>query len=108
MISPASLWALISAIDAVLLEYLYRSLPGGWVRWSWVYVPLQIFMSYAIYRFLTVPGTSLVDAFIIWSFSTVILRTGVSLFLLGDVIKPSTWAAFGLVLAARCVQAFWK
>lgn len=106
--SAASWWAFGGASIAILCEYLYRVLPGSWWDYVWAWVPLQCAIGYCVYRLVTTPGTSLVDAFVVWTFSTIVLRVIVTIGLLGDPVKPGTWAALGLVFLARIAQVTWR
>ena len=101
-------WGFLAAILAIGTEYLYRTLPGAWLSHLYAWVPLQLGIGYCVYRLVTTPNTSLVDAFIVWAFSTASLRLFVSLVLLHDTIHAGTWVAFGLVLGARVVQLVWR
>lgn len=107
MISEAALWGLAGAIPAVIAEYLYRTIPGPWYAHVYIWLPLQLSLSYCIWRLVTIPHTSLLDAFVVWAFSTTALRVFVSVVLLGDAIKGGTWFALGLVTMARVAQTFW-
>lgn len=103
----SSLWAFGGAAAAVWLEYLFRQGQSFWSLW-WAVIPANILISYTVYKLVTAPGASLIDAFIVWSFSTIALRVVVTIFLLDDVVRPGTWAALGLLFAARLTQSFWK
>ncbi len=105
--SMPSIYAFTGAGVAVLLEYLYRTTTSFWSLW-WVVVPANVVISFVVYRLVTTPGATLIDAFVVWSFSTVALRVVVTIFLLDDVVRPGTWAALVLLLAARCAQQFWR
>ena len=110
LLTPAALWGLVAAFPAVTNEYLYRRLAaegGVWTDWWYVWVPSQLLISYAIWRLVTIPETTLLDAFIIWAFSTTILRVFITVVLLGDPVKGGTWFALGLLIMARIAQAFW-
>jgi len=107
VLSSAALWGLTAAIPAVFAEYLYRTLPGPWWHYIHIWMILQLIIGYSIYRLVTVPQTALLDAFVVWAFSTTIMRVVVSVFILGDVIKSGTWVALGLLIAARLAQTFW-
>ena len=100
-------WALLAGGTAVGCEYLYRTLPGPWLSYLWAWVPLQVFVGYCVYRLVTIPGTSLIDAFIVWTFVTIGLRVTISSFLLGDQISNGTWFALALMLLARVAQVGW-
>ena len=102
-----ALWGLVAAVPAVSAEYLYRVLPGPWSRYLWLWVPIGLTVSYAIYRLVTTPKTSLIGAFVVWAFSTTIIRVFLSVVILRDTIDSGTWAALGLVVAARVVQLVW-
>lgn len=107
LLGPATLWGLTAAVPAVLAEYLYRTLPGPWWHWLWVWVPLQLTIGYSIYRLVTIPNTALLDTFVVWAFSTTLMRVVISVVLLGDTVKPGTWFALGLLVMARLAQTFW-
>ena len=107
LISPAAWWGIGAAIPAVAAEYLYRTVTGPWWKYLWLWTPLQLTISYCIYRLLIVPNTSLLDAFVVWAFSTTALRVFVSVAILGEVVKGGTWFALGLLCMARIAQTFW-
>ncbi len=100
-------WALGAAFPAVIAEYLYRTLPGSWLSNIWLWIPLQLSIGYCIYKLVTTPNTTLLDAFVIWAFSTTAMRVLVSVGLLGETIKGGTWFALGLLAMARIAQTFW-
>ena len=107
MLAPATLWGLGAAIPAVLAEYLYRVLPGPWHAHLYLWVPLQIAIGYCVYRLVTIPQTSLLDAFIVFAVSTTAMRVFVTVFILEDTVRLGTWYALGLVIVARFTQAYW-
>ena len=107
MISPAAWWGLAAALPAVTAEYLYRTLKGDWIDHIYLWVPLQLAIGYCIFRLVTVPNTTLLDAFVVWAFSTTLMRVFISVAILGDPIKGGTWFALGLLLMARIAQSFW-
>lgn len=105
--SPAIiLWGLGAGIPAVLAEYLYRTLQNPWHYYIWLWVPLQLGIGYCIYRMVTMPGATLLDAFIVWALATTVLRVLVTTVLLHDAVKWTTWAALALVLMANVVRTF--
>ena len=107
MINPAILWGLGAGVPAVVLEYLYRTLPGPWWSHWWIWAPLGGLIQYSIYRLVTVPGVTLLDALVVFAGCTAggrILAT----YLLGDTIRNGTWVAFGLVMTANLVRAYWR
>lgn len=111
ILSPAALWGLAAALPAVTAEYLYRVLPlagpYGWVKYLWLWVPLQLAIGYCIFRLVTIPNTTLMDSFAIWAFSTIAMRVVISVVFLHDPVKPGTWFALALILMARIAQTFW-
>lgn len=107
ILGPATVWGLTAAVPAVLAEYLYRTLPGPWHHYLYIYAPISLTISYAIYRLVTIPQTTLMDAFIVWAFSTTFLRVVVTVFLLHDRVKEGTWFALALLVLARVAQARW-
>jgi hypothetical protein len=112
-ISPAALYGLLAAIPAVLAEYLYRVLPGtdgtfeGWLKYIWIWIPFQLAIGFFIYKLVSVPNTSLLDAFIVWAFATTFMRVLLTVFVLGDTVKGGTWFALALLILANVAKTFW-
>lgn len=107
LLGPATWWGLAAALPAVTAEYLYRLHPQSWVERAWVYIPLAIAINYCVYRLVTIPQTSLIDAFIVFAFATTGLRVFASVVLLGDPVKGGTWFALALLILARVAQTYW-
>lgn len=106
----ATLWSLLAALAAVGCEWSYRALPAPWSNaWHFVgFIIAQSFVGVCVYKIVNTPNTSLLAAFIVWSFAVVVARTCVTVFLLHDKVSNGTWAAVALLLCARITQAFWK
>lgn len=102
------LFTFVSAFCAVGMEYLYRTLPGPWTAHLWIWLPCALIVNYSVYRLVTIPGTPLIGALVMWSFATIVSRTLVSVFVLRDPIAPGIWCALVLMFAARTAQYFWK
>lgn len=102
-----TLWAFASAAIAVGAEYLYRTLPGSWGRYLWLWIPMQLAIGYGICHLVRTPGVPLVGALIMWSFAVIGLRIFVSTVLLHDHVAPGTWCALGLLILARIAQSTW-
>lgn len=113
LLSPAAYYGLAAAIPAVLAEYLYRTLPGtdgsfaGWLKYVYIWVPLQLAIGFFIYKLVSVPGQSLLDAFVVWAFSTTVMRVLLTVLVLGDTVKGGTWFALALLTMAKVAQTFW-
>lgn len=108
LLAPISLWGFGAGFLAVTCEYLFRVLPGSyWQNW-WVYFPLGVLINYMVYKIVITPATSLIDALIVFTFSTAVCRVIVSVAVLGDDIRAGTWAALVLVIIARIVQVVWR
>ena len=105
--SAGTWWALGAAFPAVLAEYLYRKLPGEWIDYWWLWTPIALSISYCICQLVRAPNTTLLDAFIVWAFSTTAMRVFVTVALLGDPVKGGTWFALALLVMARVSQTFW-
>lgn len=105
-LNTTALWAMTGAGIAVALEYTYRIHTGSFLSMLWWVLPANVLISYTVYRLVTAPHTTLIDAFIYWSFSTVVARVFVSVALLDDPVKAGTWVALGLLICARCAQQF--
>lgn len=108
-VSPAALWGLGAAVPAVLAELIYRKLPPDYTWWQglWMWIPLQLSIGFCIYQLVRIPNTSLLDAFVMWAFSTTFMRVFISVVILGEVIKGGTWFALGLLVMAKVAQTFW-
>lgn len=106
IVSPATWFGLGAALPAVLCEWLYRVLPGPWSSYLYLWVPLGLAISYCISQLVRMPNTSLVDAFIVFAFSTAVMRIVLTTVVLGDTVKAVTWIALGLLILARVVQAY--
>ena len=107
MMSPATLWGLVAAVPAVFAEYLYRVLPGPWITYWYLWVPIALTVSYSICQLVRIPQTSLLDAFVVWAFSTTFMRVFVTVVVLQDGVKTGTWIALGLLVMARIAQVSW-
>ena len=106
-LGPATWWGLAAAVPAVLVEYLYRVLPGSWLSHLYLWIPLQMAISYAICQLLRIPQTALLDAFIVFAFSTTFMRVALTVLVLHDPVKGGTWFALALLVMARISQSFW-
>lgn len=107
LFSAATFWSLAAAAVAVACEYAYRTLGSPFHYW-YLFLPAQCFIGYSIYKIVTVPGTPLVGALIVWSFATIFMRVFVSAVVLRDAITPGVWAALVLLLLARVTQTYWR
>lgn len=107
MSNSALWWAMGAAVPAVTLEYLYRTMPGTYAENFLYFLPLQVVISYCIYQLVRQPGTSLVDAFVVWALCTTFLRVAVTVGVLHDQVKFGTWLALGLLILARVSQVVW-
>lgn len=105
---PNQLLAPSAALAAVLLEYLYRTLPGGWLQWTWIYIPLAVFINYSVYRMVTVPGVPLMGAMITWSLCSLLARVAITTMVLHDRVSLGTWIAVGLVFVGKLTQDLWR
>lgn len=106
--SITTLWTLAAAFVAVGLEYLYKTLPGTWSDYLWIWVPSSVFISYSIHKLVTLPSTPLIGALVMWSFATIVTRTLVSAVILREHIAPGVWCAVGLIFLARILQNTWR
>lgn len=105
LLSLQMLFGFSAAAIAVAAETLYRSITAPWHHYLWLWVPLQTAMSYCIYRLVTYPNTSLLAAFVTFSFCMITLRVVVSQFFLHEDIRLGTWLALALIVTAKLVQA---
>ncbi len=101
-------WGLGAGVPAVFAEYLYRTLPGPWLQYLWLYLPIQALIGYSIYRLVTTPGVTLIDSLVVFAFCTAALRVYVTMGPLHDKVSAGTWAALGLVMLANLVKVYWR
>ncbi len=101
-------WSVMAAMVAVYAEYLYRTLPGPWLSYLWIWIPMQLAIGYCICQLVKTPGMPLVGAFIVWSLAIMGMRTAVTLFILKDTVSVGTWVAVGLMICARFAQQVWR
>jgi hypothetical protein len=102
------LWSIAGGVVAIGAEYLYRTLPGPWSAHWWLWTPITVLISLCVWHIVNTPGASLLSAFVIWTSTTIVLRTFVCLVLLKDPVSSGTWAAMGLIVLARIIQQVWK
>lgn len=104
-----TLWSLLGGAVAILGEYLYRQHPGtSWFSHLWLWLPLSALVSLCVYHIVNTPGQTLLSAFIVWTATTIVLRTLVCVFILHDKVSPGTWVALALLVIARIIQQVWK
>lgn len=104
-----TLWSMVGGVLAIGSEYLYRSYPGvSWFSHLWLWLPLTLGISLCVYHIVNTPGQTLLSAFVVWTATTIVLRTLVCVFILHDKVSPGTWAALGLLVLARIIQQVWK
>jgi hypothetical protein len=106
--APATMWGFAAALPAVTLEYLFRRLEGPWHSYWYIFIPAACFINFAVCQLVRQPGLNLIDAFIVFAFSTTLSRTLISVFILGDHVGPGSWFALGLLLMARVAQIGWR
>lgn len=109
LLSPMAMWGLGAAIPAVVAEYLYKVWPADTPWWYGLplWIPLQLSIGYCIFRLVSAPGGTLLDAFVIWAFSTTFMRVFISVLILGETVKGGTWFALGLLIMANVAKTFW-
>lgn len=103
-----TLWSMLGGALAILGEYLYRTMRGSWFDNWLVFTPLTVLVSICVWHLVRTPGVSLLGSFVIWTATTIFLRTLVCVFVLHDKVTPGTWAALGLLVLARIIQQVWK
>lgn len=99
-----TLYSLLAAVVAVGLEWVYRAYPSLEFRQLW---PVAWGASFAVAWciFHLVRGApTLLSAFVLWATATLGLRVFVSVVLLRDEMSWQTWAAVGLITAARVIE----
>jgi hypothetical protein len=103
-----TLWSILGGSLAITCEMLYRKLPGPWLDHWYFWVPLTIGISVCVHGLVNAPGVSLIASFIVYTSTTLVLRTLVCLFILHDKVTPGTWVAIVLLVIARIIQQVWK
>lgn len=101
-------WALLGAVLASYTEYLYRTVQGPWWHYLWFWVPSQTLVGFCVYKIVTTPNTSLLAAFVVWTFATMAMRVLISVVALQDAVSTGTWVALGLIVLAKIAQYAWR
>ena len=107
-VHQASLWATAAAVVAVYLESIYKTMSGTFLQNLWYIGPLQLLVSYCLYRVIVTPNLTLIDAFVIWGMMTMALRTAVTVAVLHETVQAGTWFALALMILARISQSYWR
>lgn len=100
------LFGLLSGVAAVTLEWRYAISPTFWT-WrviGWVLV-CQPIIAYSIYR-LVKASPNLIVAIVVFSFSTLCLRTILTLTIQRQNISTGTWVALGLLVLSQLARRF--
>jgi hypothetical protein len=99
-------WAAIASALAVLAETLFRR---GW-DWGdnfWLFVPLAIALNFSIFRLVTA-GPTLLVAIATFSLVTVVMRSAVSEFILGEPLRQGNLVAAAALAIGVLVGALWR
>lgn len=102
------LFAGLAGTAAVTAEYLYKTWEGPWWTGLYMWIPIQLTIGYCVYRMVNLPGTNLLDAFILFALATALLRVVLAICILGQTVPLPSWVGFGLVLLATLVKTFWR
>ena len=99
-------WALVAALTVTGSETIFTSSPS-WIGRAWLFVPLALLANWTIYRLVhSVP--TLLDAFIVFSFMTMLLRIGSTTLILRQPVPCGTWVATALIVLAKLTQSVWR
>lgn len=101
LFAQPSFWAVLAGIIAITAEYMYIRIQVPWWHYLWVWVPMQVLMSYCIYRLVTYQSANLLTAFVLFGTTTIGLRVLVTLFVLDSPVSRGTWIALLFMLVAR-------
>ena len=98
-------WGVLAAVAAVLLEGMYARAPQ-FVSFPLVFALAiaQPTIAYSIYRMVH-ESTTLIGAVVVFGFSTLVLRTAMTIYL-GQHISTGTWIALALVFLAQIARRF--
>jgi biotin transporter BioY len=99
----SALWAGLAALNVTIAETLFKSYEG----YRLAYVPQALLTNWLIYRLIRSSPTIL-DALVLFSMGTMVLRIGATLCVLRQTVSPGTWCAVGLVTLANVVRVTWK
>lgn len=96
------LWGILAAFGAVLNETLYRKGLGWGDAWLLVFLPIQMLIGFSIWKLVS-PGSggpTLLVSIAVFSMSTLVMRSLVSQFLLGEALARGNLVALvGLAIA---------
>lgn len=106
--NPLILYSLLAGVTAVVAEGLYVRWTAPWWHGLWLWIPMQLLIGYSVYRLVTSPSLSLLDAFVMFALVTAALRIAIAVLVLRQDIAPGAWAAFVLLIAANFIRHYWR
>jgi hypothetical protein len=106
--NPAIAYSLLAGAAAVIAECVYVRWTAPWWHGLHFWIPIQLVIGYCVYRLVTAPSMSLLDAFVMFALATAAMRVIAAVWVLDQDIRPGAWAAFGLLIAANIIRAYWR
>lgn len=100
------IYALIAASSAIGLEVLYNRSSQSWFNLLPFVIPMQIAVSYSIYKIIHIEGNILVIG-VMFSTATFGLRFLYTI-LAGHNIPYGTWVAAFLITVASLIKIVWR
>ena len=101
-----ALWAFLAAWLAVTLEVLYKK-DFAWGDYWWLFIPVSAAISYSLFRLVT-GGPTLLLSIVVFTLSTLTLRSLASQFLLGEPLARGNLVAFCALGLAVVAGHLWK
>jgi len=99
-------WAVVASTTAITAETLFRR---GW-NWGdnlWLFLPLAVALNYGIFRLVT-GGPTLIVSIAAFSLCTVVMRSLVSEFILGEHLRQGNLVAAAALAVGVIVGTFWR
>lgn len=98
-------WAMAGGLLAIILETIYRRSTDGWPIIPAILIGTAL--TYCVYRNVN-GGSSLILAAAAFNLSTIIIRGGVSMWVLKEPLSRGNGAAVLLLLLAVVIGKFWR
>ena len=99
-------WAFTAATLAVGAEVLYKK-DFAWGDYWWLFVPMAVAINYSVFRTVT-GGPTLLLSIVVFTLSTLTLRSLASQFLLGEPLARGNLVAFCALGLAIVAGRLWK
>lgn len=103
MTVPDWAWPWVGGLAAVGAEFYFRTHPGVPYLLQWPPILLTVVVNYSVFKILST-ASSLLAGFILFGTVTMGLRIVLTVWVLHEPVDARTWAALGLLAAAKLLM----